>query len=308
MSDMENNIPESYTRALAIYTVFLLDLEDIATIPTSHFLQESKETYEELIPRIVEADSVMFDTILGIITAHIISALLPPIFAPAFESENPLVQVKGYIRIIKSDDVISWLKSALENTVVSFVIENIDLIDTFADELEEIASKFSETEDISTLQELSPDIFVEIYKRSTVAGKKLLKEIPIIITPANPFTTMMLEIYSSVAVGVQTSLVLSFKTEDWDEEKELTISKFTTYMIAYRLSKLFAPHIYKPRDMGMGTIEKLVRSNTIKRYADLLRRSIDIMEELNMSGISWEEMRKDPKIFQDVLEEARNSI
>ncbi len=302
---MENNVPETHTRALATYTVFLLDLEDVATIPATHFLQSSADTYSGLLPEIAESDSLMFDTIMGIITAHVVSALLPPIFAPAFESENPLIQVKGTIRLMNSEDVLSWLKSSLENTVISLVIEHPDLIDTFAKEIQEIATTFSENEDITSLQEMSPQTFIEIYKISTAAGKNLLKEIPIIITPASPFKTMMLELYSSVAVGVQTSLVLSLKTDGWDEEKELTVSKFTTYMIAYRLSKLFAPHIYNPSDMGSSALNKLVKGNLIRNYAELLRKSVEIMDDMNLSGISWEEMRKDPSIFPKVLKEAR---
>ncbi len=301
-------IPETHTRALATYTVFLLDLEDVATIPASHFLQESAESYEGLLPQIAESDRLMFDTIMGIITAHVISALLPPVFAPAFESENPLVQVKGTIRLMQGEEVMSWLKGSLENTVISLVIENSELIDAFAEEISEMTSQFTESDDIASLQELSPDTFVEIYKLSTGAGKKLLQEIPIIITQANPFTTMMLELYSSVAVGVQTSLVLSLKTDGWDEEKELTVSKFTTYMIAYRLSKLFAPHIYHPQDMGTSALNKLVKGNIIRNYADLLRKSVEIMEDMHMSGISWEDMRKDPHIFPEVLRQARDSV
>jgi len=304
----ENNIPETHTRALAIYTVFLLDLEDLATIPASHFLKDSAAEYEGLLPQIAETDSLTFETIVGIITAHVLSALLPPIFAPAFESENPLVQVKGTIRLMQEEETRTWLKTSLENTLISLIIENPSLIDAFADEITEISKEFAETDDIASLQEISPKTFMDIYKMSISAGKKLLKDIPIIITTSSPFTSMMLEIYSSVAVGVQTSLVLSLKTDGWDEEKELTVSKFTTYMIAYRLSKLFAPHIYNPSDMGSSAINKLVKGNLIRKYAEILRRSVDIMETMHMSGISWKEMREDPSLFQQVLKEAREGM
>ncbi len=305
---MTPEIPQTHTRALATYTVFLLDLEDVATIPASHFLRESADEYEGLLPEVAESDNLMFETILGIITAHILSTTLPPIFAPAFKSENPLVQVKGTIRLIKDEETLTWLKNSLENMLLSLIIENATLIDDFADDLSEITEKINTLDDAAALQELSPQTYMEIYRISTEAGRNLLKEIPLIITPTDPMLKMMLELYSSVAVGVQTSLVLSLKTEGWDEEKELTISKFTTYMIAYKLSKIFAPHIYDPSGMGMEAIEKLIHGNIIRSYAEILRRSVEIMEDMNLSGISWRQMREDLSIFPEVLRESKEGI
>jgi len=305
---MTPEIPQTNTRALATYTVFLLDLEDVATIPASHFLRESTQEYEGLLPEVAEEDSLMFETILGIITAHILSTILPPIFAPAFKSDNPLVQVKGTIRLIKEEETLSWLKTSLENMLLSIVIENAQLIDDFADDLSEITEKINTLDEVAALQELSPDTYIEIYRISTQAGRNLLKEIPLIITPTDPMLKMMLELYSSVAVGVQTSLVLSLKTEGWNEEKELTISKFTTYMIAYKLSKIFAPYIYNPSGTGMEAIEKLIHGNIIRSYAEILRRSVEIMEDMNTSGVSWRQMREDPSIFPEVLRESREGI
>ncbi len=305
---MASEIPQTHTRALATYTVFLLDLEDVATIPASHFLRESTDVYEGLLPEVAERDSLMFETILGIITAHILSTALPPIFAPAFTSENPLVQVKGTIRLVKEEETLSWLKTSLENMLLSIVIENAPLIDDLADDLSEITEKINTLDEVAALQELSPHTYIEIYRISTQAGRKLLKEIPLIITPTDPMLKMMLELYSSVAVGVQTSLVLSLKTEGWDEEKELTISKFTTYMIAYKLSKIFAPYIYNPSGTGMEAIEKLIHGNIIRSYAEILRKSVEIMEDMNLSGISWRQMREDSSIFPEVLKESKEGL
>ncbi len=282
---------DNKTKALSAYTKFLLDAEDFISIPTGSLLAEIAGP---------EDTRLQFDLLVSMLTAQILGTILPPIFAPAFEAENPYLEVKGYIRMLTEEEILPTWTDATSNAVASIILQNSDKIGEILSSLEEIAE--IDTEDPEGVWEEIPDslktALLWASGKAAEMAKGILSDLPIPLSPASPHLIMGLQIHSSAAVGIQTALLLAFKDTSWSQQKEAAISKFITLLISDSLSRLMAPLI---GNMDISQLnQKIDRiAHGVKRYAEVLRKAISIMEDLHdLEGIDWEEM---PQAFDEVI-------
>lgn len=286
---------DSKTRALSAYTKFLLDAEDLISIPTGSLLMEIAGA---------EDMQLQFDLLVSMLTAQILGTILPAIFAPAFESDNPYLEVKGYIRMLTADEILPVWTDATSNAVASIILNNADKIGDILASLEEI-SEINVEDPEEAWEEIPDSLKATLFwasNRASDMAKNILAELPIPLKSTSPQLTLGLQIHSSAAVGIQTSLLLAFKDASWSQQKEAAISKFITLLISDSLSRLMAPLIGSVDIPQLN--EKMERiAMGMKRYAEVLRKAIAIMEDLHdLEGVRWEDM---PEAFDEVLEKLR---